>query len=208
MLLSLANSTWYHPKSSTTRGQFSGNSRRHCTDFVRRHVPGKTTWQNWCTHNFKRMQSEANVYVNLALKVTILVYVDDLVVCANKRAITEIMTTLSKSLLLKHTGDLATDGVVTGFIGRTFTRQGDVVYIKNSDKYLNGILSTYSLTTCKAATTTGMSSHSSNLQQCDDPLDSAEHTQYRSTVGKLMWPIAIRYAVSYTHLTLPTKRIV
>ena len=33
------------------------------------------------THNFKRMQSEANVYVSLALKVTILVYVDDLMVC-------------------------------------------------------------------------------------------------------------------------------
>ena len=99
------------------------------------------------THNFKRMQSEANIYVNLALKVTILVYVDDLMVCGNKKAIAEIMTTLSKSLLLKRTGDLATDGVGTEFIGRTFTRQGDVVYIKNSDKYLNDILSTYNLTT-------------------------------------------------------------
>ena len=33
------------------------------------------------THSFKRMQSEANVYVNLALKVTILVYADGLKAC-------------------------------------------------------------------------------------------------------------------------------
>ena len=114
------------------------------------------------THNFKRMQPEANVYVNLALQVTILVYVDDWVICGNKKAITEIMTTRSKSLLLKRTGDLATDGVSTEFIGRTFTRQGDVVYIKNSDNCLSDIFRTYNLTTCKAATTaTGMSAHSS-----------------------------------------------
>ena len=56
------------------------------------------------------MQSEANVYVNLALKVTILVYVDDLMVCGSKHAITDIMSTLSKSLLINRTGDLATDG--------------------------------------------------------------------------------------------------
>ena len=96
------------------------------------------------------------------------------------------MSTLSKSLLLNRTGDLATDGVSTEFIGRTFTRQGDVIYIKNSDKYLKDILSTYSLTTCKAATTAGVSSSSYKLHQCDDPLDRAEHAQYRSTVGKLM----------------------
>ena len=70
------------------------------------------------------MQSEANVYVSLALKVTILVYADDLMVCGNKKAITEIMSTLSKSLLLNRTGDLATDGVSAEFIGRAFTRQG------------------------------------------------------------------------------------
>ena len=56
-----------------------------------------------------------------------------------------------------------------------------------------------------------MSSNSSKLQQCDDPLDSAEHTQYRSTVGKLMWLIAIRYAIFYAvkelsrNLTAPTQ---
>ena len=37
------------------------------------------------TRKLKRMQSEANVYVNLALKVTILVHVDDLMVCGNKK---------------------------------------------------------------------------------------------------------------------------
>ena len=58
------------------------------------------------------MQSEANVYDNLALKVTILVYVDDLMICGNKKAITEIMSTLSKSLLLSRMGGLATGGVV------------------------------------------------------------------------------------------------
>ena len=121
------------------------------------------------------------------------------------------MTTLSKSLLPKRTGGLATDGVSAEFIGRTFTRQGDVIYVKNSDKYLNDMLSTYNLKTCKAATTTGMSSNSSKLQQCDDPLDSAEHTQYRSTVGKLMWLIAIRYDIFYAvkelsrNLTAPTQ---
>ena len=76
------------------------------------------------THNFKRMQSEASVYVNLALKVTILVCVDDLMVCGNKQAITVIMSTLSKSLLLNRTGDLATDGVGTELTGRAFTRHG------------------------------------------------------------------------------------
>ena len=50
------------------------------------------------THHFKRMQSEANVYVNLELKVTILVYADGLMVCGNKQAITDIMSTLSRSL--------------------------------------------------------------------------------------------------------------
>ena len=82
---------------------------------------------------------------------------------------------------------------------------------KNSHKYLTNILSNYNLTTCKSATTTGMSTYSSNLQQCDEPLDSAEHTQYRSTVGKLMWLIAIRYDIFYAvkelsrNLTAPTQ---
>ena len=143
--------------------------------------------------------------MNLALKVTIPVYVDDWVVCGNKQAITDIMSRLYKSLLLNRTGDLATDGVRTELIGRTFTRQGDVVYIKNSGKYLRDLLSTYNLTTCKAAATTGMSSNSSKLQQCDDPLDSAEHTQYRSTVGKLMWLIAIRYDIFYAVKELSRK---
>ena len=117
----------------------------------------------------------------------------------------------SKSLLLNRTGDLATDGVSTEFIGHTFTRQGDVIYTKNSDKYLNDILITDNLKTCKAATTVGVISNSSKLQQCDDPLDSAEHTRYRSTAGKLRWPIAIRYAIFYAakelsrNLTVPTQ---
>ena len=113
-------------------------------------------------------------------------------VCGNKQAITDLMSTLPKGLLLNSTGDLATDGVRAELTGRTFTRQGDTVCIKNSDKYLTDILNTHNLKTCKAATTTGMSSASSKLHQFDDPLDSAEHRQYRSTVGKLMWLIATR----------------
>ena len=89
------------------------------------------------------MQSEANVYVSVALKVTMLVYADDLMVCGNKQAITDIMTTLSKSLLLNRTGDLATGGVSTELIGRTFTRQGDTVHVKN----LTNTSRTYSMTT-------------------------------------------------------------
>ena len=65
------------------------------------------------THHFKRMQSEANAYVNLALKVTILVYDDGLMVCGSKQAIADIMTALSQSLLRNRTGGLATDGVIT-----------------------------------------------------------------------------------------------
>ena len=60
------------------------------------------------THHFKRMQSDANVYVSLALKVTILVPVDGLMVCGNKQAIADIMAPLSKGLLRSRTGDLAT----------------------------------------------------------------------------------------------------
>ena len=71
------------------------------------------------THHFNRTRSEATVYVNSALKVTIIiVHVDGLVVCGNKQAITDIMSTLSKSLLLNRTGDLATDGVSAVFTGR------------------------------------------------------------------------------------------
>ena len=107
------------------------------------------------------------------------------------------MSTLAKSLLLSRTGDLATDGVSAELIGCTFARQGDAVCIKSSDKYLTDILSTYSLKTCKAAATTGVSSSSSKLQQRDGPLDKDEHTQYRRTVGKLMWLIAVRYDIFY-----------
>ena len=84
------------------------------------------------TRSFKSMQSEANVYVNLALKVTILVHVDDLVVCGNKQAIADSVSTLSKSLLLSRTGDLATDGVSTEFTGCAFARQGDALCVRNS----------------------------------------------------------------------------
>ena len=55
-----------------------------------------------------------------------------------------------------------------------------------------------------------MSSSSSKIQQRDDPLDHEEHTQYRNTVGKLMWLMAIRYDIFYAvkelsrNLTAPT----
>ena len=48
------------------------------------------------------MQSEANVYVNLALKVTILVYVDDLMAGGSKQAIADMVSTISKGLILNR----------------------------------------------------------------------------------------------------------
>ncbi len=109
------------------------------------------------THHFQHMQSEANVYDSLALKVIILVYADGLMVAGDRSAINSLMATLTQSLLLKRTGDLTIDGVGAEFVGRTCTRQGDA----DSNKYLQGILDSYGLATCKPAATTGTGAQSS-----------------------------------------------
>ena len=117
---------------------------------------------------------------------------------------------LPASLLLNSVGNLDKDGVEINFIGRTSVRQGDSAQIRNSDSYTENILKQHGLLTCKAAATTGPQS-SSKLVDQDEPLDSEEHSVYRSTVGKLMWMIGLRYDLFYAvkelsrSLTGPTQ---
>ena len=54
-------------------------------------------------HRFQRMQSEASVCVNMALKVVVLGYVDGLMVVGDQPAINGFMNTLTQSLLLNQT---------------------------------------------------------------------------------------------------------
>ena len=121
-----------------------------------------------------------------------------------------LMSDLSASLLLNSVGDLDRDGVEISFIGQTFVRQGDSVQTRNSDSYIESILKQHGLLTCKAAATTGPQS-SSKLVDQDEPLDSEEHSVYRSTVGKLMWMVGLRHDLFYAvkelsrSLTGPTQ---
>ena len=95
------------------------------------------------SHKFKRLQSEANVYVNLALGLVALVYVDGLMTVGNRANVTTLMTTLSSHLLLNPTGDLSTESVDVSFSGRVLTKTGDTVRVRNSETHVSDMLALY-----------------------------------------------------------------
>ena len=59
---------------------------------------------------FIRLQADANVYVHLIYQVYILAYVDYLLVIGAKQRVESIIKQLLEKFLMKHTGDLNSEG--------------------------------------------------------------------------------------------------
>ncbi|MCP4192560.1 MAG: hypothetical protein GY768_18250, partial [Planctomycetaceae bacterium] len=155
--------------------------------------------KDWQTHfakimstlGFRRLQSDANVYVDTVRGVYILVYVDDLLVLGDVTVVQTVIGRLANEFLLKRIGALDKDGSMSTFLGRELRRMGDAIAVRMKDGYLDSEFEQYRLMNCRAATTLG-SNNLKHLAGGDEALDVQEHRAYRRTVGKLQWNTPLR----------------
>ena len=119
--------------------------------------------KDWQTHwatvlatlCFLRLQSDANVYVHLALQIYILVYVDDLMIIGRRENIEQILKSLKEYFLIKDTGELNSEGCSVTLLGRILKRVGDSVLLIMKSGYIDAEFEEFGLTNCKGSSTPG-----------------------------------------------------
>ena len=137
-------------------------------------------------------------------------YVDDFIVIGDAGAADELYVTLSKHVLLKKTGLLCDDGDHVQFLGRALARHGDMVSVTLRNTYVDDMLATLGLSTCKLAKTPGSDTLKKHFDGSAELLDKPEHKTYRTYVGKLLWLSNIRPDISFAvkklsrYLSCPT----
>ena len=143
---------------------------------------------------FSRMKSDPNLYVHVQKRVYVLAYVDDLMVFGSRAAIDHFTKELSKDLLLKITGQLS-EGNDVSFLGRNIRRTSDSIQLSMKSSYVETMIKTLGLETCKPAATPGVDA----LKKVVDstPLPSEDHRLYRRVVGQLLWLSSVRMDIMY-----------
>ena len=105
--------------------------------------------------NFDRMKSDPNLYVHKTKRLYVLTYVDDLMFFGNRSDIDIVMTEMRKKLLLKTTGHLS-EGQEVHFLGREIRRTPEAIELSMSPIYVEKIMETLEMQTCKSVTTPGV----------------------------------------------------
>eukprot|EP00438_Fugacium_kawagutii_P005573 Skav228719 [mRNA] locus=scaffold1830:163434:164903:- [translate_table: standard] len=80
------------------------------------------------SNNFVRCKSDPNLYVHSTKKLYVLAYVDDLMVFGSDDDVKQLVTDLSKDLLVKQTGEL-TEGNTVTFLGRQIKRDTESIQL-------------------------------------------------------------------------------
>ena len=145
---------------------------------------------------FKRLQSDANIYVHFEYCLFLLAYVDDLLIIGPLKWVEKILAELALKLLIKATGNLDHEGAQVRFLGRRLTRRGDSIIFEMDPDYLNNEFDYHGLLNCRPANTTG-SKEIKRMVDGDEPLDREEHKRYRTAVGRLQWAAPLRPDVMY-----------
>ena len=102
--------------------------------------------------NFDRMKSDPNLYVHKTKRLYVLTYVDDLMFFGHRSDIDVVMTEMRKELLLKTTGQFS-EGQEVHFLGREIRRTSEAIELSMSPIYVEKILETLEMQTCKSVTT-------------------------------------------------------
>ena len=84
---------------------------------------------------FRRLQSDANVYCNSDLQTMILAYVDDLLIIGPEEHVSRTITLGQDIFLMKQTGDLDSDSSRMTFLGRQLQRCGDSILMHGTTGY-------------------------------------------------------------------------
>ena len=138
----------------------------------------RTAPRDWQLHfaqvmhslGFTRLQSDANVYIHYVKCIIGYVYVDDLLLLGHPAVIDEMIELLKKHFLIKHTGELDSDGSKARFLGRCLKRVGDSIVFYMDENYLLQEFKDCLLDRCKPASTTG-TQDVKRIQDGDEALD-------------------------------------
>ena len=137
--------------------------------------------------------SSPQLYCHESAELSVLCYVDDLLVCGTPERTKEFTDKLSQEILLKVDSELKPQTCVN-FLGRTLRHNGDSIDVSMSTAYVTDMLKLYGMENSKPSPTTG-ASIVSKVQP--EPLDRNERKKYRAIVGKLFWLALIRPDISY-----------
>ena len=157
---------------------------------------------------YTRMKCDANLYVNRKTGSYVLCYVDDLLFFGPATVNAKAVELIQSKLLLKVTGTLS-ETTPLDFLGRVITLVNDTIHLSMNTKYIDDMLTEFSLTNCKPATTPGTSTIK-RPSDGDTPLTPEEHSLYRRGTGKLLWLALLRIDIQYSTkelsraLTAPT----
>ena len=140
--------------------------------------------------------TDACMFTHYGKKLYLLLYVDDLLLLVKEAQDKEwFFKELGSHVLLKHTGHLK-PGTTLKFLGRMLTHRGDNILITPIPLYMTELLQMYNLDQCKPITTTGNSQLKPTVEE-EEQLSTAEHSKYRTAVGKLQWLVGIRPDLAY-----------
>ena len=135
--------------------------------------------------NFDRMKSDPNLYVHKTKRLYVLTYVDDLMFFGNRSDIDMVMTEMRKELLLKTTGHLS-EGQEVHFLGREIRRTPEAIELSMSPIYVEKIMETLEMQTCKSVTTPGVDILKKVTNS--DEVSPEMHKLYRRVVR---WSVAL-----------------
>ena len=134
--------------------------------------------------------------MHLIYQVYILAYVDDLLVIGSKQRVESIIKQLLEKFLMKHTGDLNSEGAKVNFLGRQLVRFGDSIRINMKSGYFDADLEWFGLSKSKGSNTPGTNTVKRPLDGVD-LLNPDEHRIYRAVVGRLQWICPLRPDLNY-----------
>ena len=144
--------------------------------------------------NFDRMKSDPNLYVHKTKRLYVLTYVDDLMFFGHRSDIDVVMTEMRKELLLKTTGQLS-EGQEVHFLGPEIRRTSEAIELSMSPIYVEKIMETLEMQTCKSVTTPGVDILKKVTNS--DQVSPEMHKLYRRVVGQLLWLSNLRCDIMY-----------
>jgi len=157
--------------------------------------------QEW---GFTRLKTDSCLFVNSSKDLWVLVWVDDLLIAStSSSAIANFKKGIETRLRCKDLGVLEAGGAAKSFTGRVFAHHGTRITMALPSGYVDDILRSMEMTSCKPLSSTGTSSGSDKeLEFPEDWDENAELQKYRQVVGKLQWLVTARPDIAFSVKTL------
>eukprot|EP00971_Amphidinium_carterae_P288876 5735993-Amphidinium_carterae.1 len=93
---------------------------------------------------------------------------------------------------LKHVSQLTSDTPLE-FLGKSILQQDGSIHLSFSPQYYGKFLKPHNMERCNSTTTPG----SKKPPIKGTPLNKEQHSQYRTTVGQLLWVSQLRTDIAY-----------